>query len=48
MMLMLWFPYDTHLILLVVGVAYCARHYRSRATVRRLQHLVAQDRSSWQ
>jgi hypothetical protein len=45
LMPMLWFPYDAHLAVLAVGIAWAARHYRKNTTVRRLEQLVAQDRA---
>jgi hypothetical protein len=47
MMLMLWFPYDAHLVAMALAIACCARRYRCRATFRRLQRLVMQDRARW-
>jgi hypothetical protein len=46
MMLMLWFPYDAHLAVAVIGLAWVAHHYRwhRNTTVRRLHRLVAHDR----
>jgi hypothetical protein len=45
MMLMLWFWGDAEFGLVLIGLAWIARHYRRNPTVRRLNRLVAQDRA---
>jgi hypothetical protein len=45
MLLMFWFPYDAHLAVIAIGIAWAAHHYRKNPTVRRLDRLVAHDRA---